>query len=183
MMKENYRSIARTILLAFVLTFACARILVYLIMARVVPDLYFFVGTTHVHHLNYGIFLLSGVGAFLLFKRPKGRWLTASALAYGVGLGLTFDEFGMWLHLGGGYWQRASFDAVITILALLGLISFMPRLRTWTPKRFLWAGIVAIITVIFFWKLIVSLDFAGRWGPHLRQLESGDSTRAPHAQP
>ena len=31
-------------------------------------------------------------------------------------MGLTFDEFGMWLHLGGGYWQRASYDAVIVIL-------------------------------------------------------------------
>ena len=34
---------------------------------------------------------------------------------YGVGLALTFDEFGLWFHLGGSYWQRASFDAVVVI--------------------------------------------------------------------
>jgi len=33
-------------------------------------------------------------------------------LLYGLAMGLTFDEFGMWLNLGGSYWQRASFDAV-----------------------------------------------------------------------
>ena len=32
------------------------------------PDLYLFLGQTHIHHLNYGIFLLSGVGAYLLLK-------------------------------------------------------------------------------------------------------------------
>jgi len=41
--------------------------------------------------------------------------LTLAALVYGVGLALTFDEFGMWVHLGGPYWQRASFDAVVLI--------------------------------------------------------------------
>lgn len=42
-------------------------------------------------------------------------------------MALTFDEFGMWLHLGGSYWQRASFDAVIVLLSIFGLIGFMPR--------------------------------------------------------
>ena len=39
-------------------------------------------------------------------------------IEYGVAMGLTFDEFGMWLHRGGGYWQRASFDAIIVLLAV-----------------------------------------------------------------
>ena len=30
----------------------------------------------------------------------------------------------MWLHLGGSYWQRASFDAVVVLLGILGLIGF-----------------------------------------------------------
>ena len=53
--------LARQILTAFLLTFITARIIVFLIMARTIPDLYLYIGGTHVHHLNYGIFLLAGV--------------------------------------------------------------------------------------------------------------------------
>lgn len=123
--------LARIVLFLFLLTFICARILVYLIMARRMPDLFFHAGQTHVHHLNYGIFLLSGVGAWLLFARPAGRGLNWAAAVYGLALGLTFDEFGMWLHLGGGYWQRASYDAIVVIAALLGLIAVGPSIRRW----------------------------------------------------
>ena len=66
----------------------------------------------HVHHLNYGIFLLAGLGGYLLFQRPGGRALTLAGVVYGIGLALTFDEFGMWVRLGGNYWQRASLDAI-----------------------------------------------------------------------
>ncbi len=137
------KPLARLILAAFVLTFTAARVMVILIMARLVPDFYFHAGQTHVHHLNYGIFLLSGVGAFLLLRRPTGKALSLCAIVYGVGLALTFDEFGMWLHLGGSYWQRASFDAVVTIAAVLGLIAVAPspsaiqaaRLDYYRPRR------------------------------------------------
>ena len=63
----SMRAIARFTLVPFVLTFIVSRVLVYLIMARTIPDLYMHLGGTHIHHLNYGIFLLSGVGAYLLF--------------------------------------------------------------------------------------------------------------------
>ena len=89
-------------------------------MARRIPNMYFFLRGTHVHHLNYGIFLLVAVGAYLLLAAPRGRKLSAAALAYGIALALTFDEFGMWLHLGGSYWQRASIDAIVIVAALAG---------------------------------------------------------------
>src|SRR5437870_13493820 len=95
-----------TILLAFVVTFLIARIMVLLIMTHRVPSLYLHLGGTHIHHLNYGIFLLSAVGGVLLLRRPKGRELKLTAGVYGVGLALTFDEFGMWIHLGGPDGQR-----------------------------------------------------------------------------
>src|SRR5271170_2134859 len=90
--------LARLVLAAFVFTFVIARILVIFIMAgKLPPQLFFHVSGTHVHHLNYGIFLLSATGAYLIFGRPLGRWLSLTAVVYGIGLGLTFDEFGMWL--------------------------------------------------------------------------------------
>src|SRR5580698_10798177 len=116
--------LARRALFGFILTFIVARTVVLLIMSDRMPNLYFFLHGTHVHHLNYGIFLLAGVGAYLLFRIPTGKDLRFAALAYGMAMALTFDEFGMWLHLGGSYWQRASVDAIILVAAVLGLIAF-----------------------------------------------------------
>ncbi len=94
-------------------------------MSHQIPNFYFFLQGTHVHHLNYGIFLLSSVGGYCVFRRPVGRTAEITALLYGLAMGLTFDEFGMWLHLGGSYWQRASVDAVIVVAALMGLFAYV----------------------------------------------------------
>ena len=136
--------LARWTLAAFVLTFLLARILVLCIMTHRLPDLYLFVGETHVHHLNYGIFLLAIVGAWLLFKPPQGRTKRTAAVFYGIGLALTFDEFGMWLHLGGSYWQRASYDAVIIVAALLALIIAAPSIRRFTWRDWAWATAIVV---------------------------------------
>jgi hypothetical protein len=166
------RHLERLVLTSFLATFACARILVFLIMSHGVPDLYLHLGGTHVHHLNYGIFLLSIIGAILLFGSPTGRALDLSALAYGVGLALTFDEFGMWLHLGGAYWQRASFDAVTVIASILLLAAFTPPLKYWTVARVARAIGLAIVVGVFFWRLFITLrPVEHRIAPRFKSLE------------
>ena len=100
--QSTFQRRAGWILASFLFTFMTARIVVYLILARRIPDLYLYVGGTHIHHLNYGIFMLSGVGAYLLLKRPTARSLHKVCVLYGIGLALTFDEFGMWLRLESG---------------------------------------------------------------------------------
>ena len=153
-------SLARVVLVAFLLTFILARLVVFLIILRKIPDLFLYISGTHIHHLNYGIFLLSAVGAYLLFKRPVGKELTISACLYGIGLALTFDEFGMWLHLGGSYWQRASWDAVIVLAALLALVAFAPSLKHFRAHHWLFAVILIILIIIFFLMLNRSFHFA-----------------------
>lgn len=165
--------VARHVLVAFCFTFMASRILVLLIMTHRMPNLYFHAGGTHVHHLNYGIFLLSAVGAYLLFRRPRGRRLTLATLAYGVGLGLTFDEFGMWLHLGGPYWQRASFDAVIVIFSLLGLLACAPEIKRIRSQHFL-VGLGLIVILGAFAALVVQVRHSTRWNsiaPMLQRIE------------
>jgi hypothetical protein len=165
-------SLARITLTAFLLTFMCTRALVYLIMSRTIPDLYVHLGGTHVHHLNYGIFILSGLGGYLLFAPPQGRRLRGAAIAYGIGLALTFDEFGMWLHLGGGYWQRASFDAIVVIAGLLGLIASASFLKRYRPRH--WATLtLLVVTLAAFTVLFIdSFNYAGhRFGPRFEQME------------
>jgi len=63
-----------------------------------------------------------------------------------VGLALTFDEFGMWLHLGGSYWQRASYDAVVLVAALLGLVAFAPALRRFRAHH--WAVLILVLAAV-----------------------------------
>jgi ABC-type branched-subunit amino acid transport system permease subunit len=130
-------------------------------------------GGTHVHHLNYGIVLLAGVGAYLLFAHTSERGTTLATLGYGVGLALTFDEFGMWLHLGGSYWQRASFDAIIVLAALLGLLGFAPPFRAWRPRHIATALVTLGAALVFYLMLVESFRFVARVEPRFEQLERG----------
>lgn len=168
--------VARVALLSFVLTFLASRIVVFLIMAKQMPNLFLFLHGTHVHHLNYGIFLLSTVGGYLLFRRPQGMAAERAAIGYGVSMALTFDEFGMWLHLGGSYWQRASVDAVIVVGAVLGLIAFAPSLRRFEVKHFWGVVILALALAGFGYALVVAGNEIGSLvGPKLHELELSSS--------
>jgi hypothetical protein len=167
---------ARHVLFAFVMTFVTSRILVFLIMAREIPNMFFFLNGTHVHHLNYGIFLMSAVCGYALFRRPEGRAADITALFYGVALGLTFDEFGMWLHLGGSYWQRVSVDAVIIVAAVFALLAYMRSLEQ-LESHHIWMFSVLIIALIGFGVVIfVARNHLGNLlGPTLHDLESSSS--------
>jgi hypothetical protein len=168
--------LARRALFGFILTFIVARTVVLLIMSNRVPNMYFFLHGTHVHHLNYGIFLLAGVGGYLLFGIRSGRDLRVAALAYGMAMALTFDEFGMWLHLGGSYWQRASVDAIILVAAVLGLISFGSAIRSF-ESRHVRASVVILIALIAFGVVVydASLKIGRLEGPRLEALELASS--------
>src|SRR4026209_1341901 len=98
---NSSRRVARIVLGAFLFTFLMARLVELLKVAGYLPAWYLYVRGVHIHHLKYGIFLLAAVGACCLFGRPSGRFADIVAAIYAAGLALTFDEFGMWLHLGG----------------------------------------------------------------------------------
>ena len=169
---SHTKSLARTVFTTFLLTFIASRVLVILIMTKEAPDMFLHVGGTHVHHLNYGIFLLSIVGGVLLFvplQEHEQRWV---AVIYGFAMALTFDEFGMWLHLGGGYWQRASFDAVIVVLSLLGMIAFAPKLDRMRAHHWATGAVTLLAVVTFYWMLFKSVKYAEtRVGSRLESIE------------
>src|SRR5215470_5265061 len=153
---------ARWILTSFLFTFMAARITVFLIASRRIPDIYLHFGGTHVHHMNYGILLLSGVGAYLLLGSPREKGLRWASVLYGIGLALTFDEFGMWLHLGGSYWQRASFDAMVVIGGFLSLVVVAPHLSRFRPNHWFTAVALALAMIIFGIMLVDSFRYAHR---------------------
>lgn len=133
MIKKVYEKIIATherattfiVLISFLSTFIIARLIVYLIDAQVLPDLYLFIGQTHIHHLNYGIFLLSLSGYLALVLPHRARTWHFLAFLFGIGLGLTFDEFALWLFLQNDYYARASYEAIVVIaLILLNIVYF-----------------------------------------------------------
>jgi hypothetical protein len=168
--------LARRALFGFIITFIAARIVVLLIMSNRMPNLYFFMHGTHVHHLNYGIFLLAGVAAYMLFSARCDKDLRRAAFGYGVAMALTFDEFGMWLHLGGSYWQRASVDAVIIVAAVLALIGFATAARNF-ESRHLKGSIILLIALAAFSVVMydTSVHIGRVEGPRLEALELASS--------
>lgn len=88
-------------------------------------------GGLHVHHLVFGIVLMMLAGA-ISFAGFATDWVYGiCAFAFGIGIGLTIDEFALWVYLDDVYWKqegRASVDAAVlavTALALL-LLGFRP---------------------------------------------------------
>lgn len=96
----------------------------------------------------------------LLFAKLNDTQRDVCAVVYGVAMALTFDEFGMWLHLGGSYWQRASFDAVIVILSVLGVLAFLPRWERVRLRHFVIGGALFVAVVLFYVLLFQSLKHA-----------------------
>ena len=81
-------------------------------------------GGLHVHHLVFGIVLLLLCGFLTFALSPKEEGLYALAVLFGVGAGLTLDEFALWLHLEDVYWStegRSSIDAVVIAVLVGGL--------------------------------------------------------------
>jgi hypothetical protein len=117
------KNVPLVILLSFLITFLTSRLIVYLMVADKVPEVYMFIKGVHVHHLNYGILILAFVGAYCLLKKNYSK--PNISVVYGIGLGLTFDEFGMWLMLQDNYWIRQSYDAIIAISAALVIAVYM----------------------------------------------------------
>ena len=176
MHRETVHRLARRALFGFLLTFILSRMCVLLIMSKQIPNLYCFLNGTHIHHLNYGIFLLAAVSGYSVFRRPVDRAAEVTALLYGVAMGLTFDEFGMWLHLGGSYWQRASVDAVIVVAAVLGLMAFAYSLKRLERHHFR-VFVVVLILLVGFAVVLYStgVHLGGMVGPRLQDLEAASS--------
>jgi hypothetical protein len=82
-------------------------------------------GGLHLHHLVWGIVLILVSGFLNFVLRPGSPGLEILAAAFGIGAGLTLDEFALWVHLEDVYWSnegRASIDAVVVAALLGGLV-------------------------------------------------------------
>jgi uncharacterized membrane protein len=114
------------VLTAFLLSFGFIRGSAHLIRAQVSwwPGNVKTKGGTHVHHLVWGILLLMVNGYVGIAIEPGSPWRQIVASLFGVGMGLTLDEFALWLNLEDVYWTekgRQSIDAVTVAATLLAI--------------------------------------------------------------
>ncbi len=81
-------------------------------------------GGVHLHHFVWGIFLMlcSGFIGVSLHLHPP--WAGIIAVIFGVGAGLTLDEFALWTRMEDVYWSekgRSSIEAV-AVVGTVGLL-------------------------------------------------------------
>lgn len=127
------RSTAFLVLAAFLITFVFIRSSARLIRN---PKVTWWPGNVeagdlHIHHLVWGICLVL-IAGFLGFAADlQNPWWQIAAVAFGIGAGLTIDEFALWLYLRDVYWSqqgRLSVDAAIiaTVFAVLVVLGTKP---------------------------------------------------------
>jgi hypothetical protein len=122
------------VLVGFILSFAFIRMSTRLMRSprvtwwpgSVVSD-----GGVHVHHLVFGIVTMMIAGTLGLAALGDTPYAEICAFLFGVGAGLTIDEFALWVYLDDVYWAeegRASIDATVIAAAgmMLILLGFSP---------------------------------------------------------
>ncbi|MBS1676852.1 MAG: hypothetical protein JST08_05645 [Actinobacteria bacterium] len=79
----------------------------------------------HVHHLVFGIVTMMTAGTLGFAADGASPYTELCAFFFGIGAGLTIDEFALWVYLEDVYWAeegRSSIDATVIAAALIGLI-------------------------------------------------------------
>ncbi len=77
----------------------------------------------HLHHLVFGIVTMMAAGTVGFATLGDSPWLEICAFTFGIGAGLTIDEFALWVYLDDVYWAeegRSSIDA--TVIAAAGMV-------------------------------------------------------------
>jgi hypothetical protein len=116
------------VLVGFVLSFAFIRMSTRLMRSPRVP---WWPGSVvsdsgvHLHHLVFGIVTMMIAGTLGLAALGDSPWAEICAFGFGVGAGLTIDEFALWVYLDDVYWAeqgRVSIDATVIAAAAMGLV-------------------------------------------------------------
>lgn len=133
-------------LLGFLVALGGARLVVHLILKYGLEKRLFALvpgsdpNPMHVHHFNYGMILIGCAGIAAL--APMGRRaLRVLAFAFGAGVGLVFDEFGLIYNLNPEYAQPSSLISAGIVAGVLVQLTWFGRFwaalvrRAWLSLR------------------------------------------------
>jgi hypothetical protein len=153
------------VLIGFLLSFAFIRMSTRLMRSPRVP---WWPGSVvsesgvHLHHLVFGIVTMMISGAIGFTVLGDSPYAEICAFAFGVGAGLTIDEFALWVYLEDVYWSeegRVSIDATVLAAGAMGLILIGFTPFTWesgsldqTIGSLISAGVVLGVVAICFAK-------------------------------
>jgi len=116
------------VLVGFILSFAFIRMSTRLMRSPKVP---WWPGSVvsdsgvHLHHLVFGIVTMMIAGTLGFAAHGESPWAEICAFLFGVGAGLTIDEFALWVYLDDVYWAeegRSSIDATVIAAAAMALV-------------------------------------------------------------
>lgn len=136
---------------SFLLSFGFIRTSAHMIRAQVSwwPGNVETKGGTHIHHMVWGVLLLIATGFASLAFAPDPPLREITAVLFGVGAGLTLDEFALLLNLEDVYWKpkgRESIDAVFVTAVLGGIL--MLGIRVWADVGDELEGVVAAAGIV-----------------------------------
>ncbi|HEY2054011.1 MAG TPA: hypothetical protein VGH14_08770 [Solirubrobacterales bacterium] len=144
------------VLVGFVGSFAFIRMSTRMIRAEVSwwPGNIESEGGLHVHHLVFGIVTMMIAGTVGFAALGASPLTEICAFLFGVGAGLTIDEFALWVYLEDVYWAdegRSSIDATVIAASLIGLIVLgaNPFEFSGAPEEVI-GGVASALLVIFF---------------------------------
>jgi hypothetical protein len=152
------------VLVGFILSFAFIRMSTRLMRSPKVP---WWPGSVvsdsgvHLHHLVFGIvtMMIAGALGFLAFGNSPTTEICA--FAFGVGAGLTIDEFALWVHLDDVYWAeegRSSIDA--TVIAAAGMLLVLLGFSPFTIETGSASAVISSVLGAFVIFLMVAICFA-----------------------
>lgn len=161
---EHDRQWVFLVLLGLVLSFAFIRLSTRLMRSPRVPwwpGSVVSEGGVHLHHLVFGIVLMMVAGTISFAGFAVGGIYEICALAFGIGIGLTIDEFALWVHLDDVYWAkegRTSIDATVIATALMGLVVLGVRPFDLDTNNA--ATVIGSIAGVVLWLSSVVISFA-----------------------
>jgi hypothetical protein len=127
-LEEHHEQAVFLVLVGFLGSFAFIRMSTRIIRSESVswwPGNIESEGGVHLHHLVFGIFTMMAFGTLGFVTDGRTPYAEICALLFGVGLGLTIDEYALWVHLEDVYWAeegRSSIDATVIAASLMLLI-------------------------------------------------------------
>jgi hypothetical protein len=121
-------------------------------------------GGVHIHHLAFGICLMIAAGAAGFGFRDIDPWFEIFAALFGIGAGLTIDEFALWVYLEDVYWSeegRASIDA--TVIAAAAMLLILIGVQPVEFSTSSWAEVVgSLATLVILLCLVATCFFKQR---------------------